>query len=145
MTEPWKFVVANDKGKGRKALNLDTIVSIEDYDPDTSFSAALLAAINAADANGGTVQLKTAKTYTATAGTSITDKHVRIDFNGAKVVRSTGMADVPVLTVVHSHSTPQSGRSLLPPGLPSKMTQVVPESRPLICAFHITQPVELYQ
>jgi hypothetical protein len=35
--------------------------------------------------------------------------------------------------------------SLLPPGLPSKITQVVPLSRPLVCAFHITQPVELYQ
>ncbi len=43
------------------------------------------------------------------------------------------------------HSTVQSGFSLLPAGLPSKMQQVVPLSRPLICAFHITQPVELYQ
>ena len=43
------------------------------------------------------------------------------------------------------HSTVQSGASLLPPGLPSKMTQVVPDSSPAICAFHITQPVELYQ
>ena len=32
-----------------------------------------------------------------------------------------------------------------PPGLPSKMQQVVPLSRPLVCAFHMTQPVELYQ
>jgi hypothetical protein len=43
------------------------------------------------------------------------------------------------------HSVVQSGFSLLPPGLPSKITQVVPLSRPLVWAFHITQPVELYQ
>ena len=52
---------------------------------------------------------------------------------------------VTPVSAAKRHSTPQSGSSLLPPGLPSKMTQVVPESRPLICAFHITQPVELYQ
>ena len=34
---------------------------------------------------------------------------------------------------------------MVPPGLPSKITQVVPLSRPLVWAFHITQPVELYQ
>jgi len=34
---------------------------------------------------------------------------------------------------------------LLPPGLPSKITQVVPPSRPETWAFHITHPVELYQ
>ena len=39
-----------------------------------------------------------------------------------------------------------AGLSMLrPAGLPSKMQQVVPLSRPPICAFHITQPVELYQ
>ena len=42
-------------------------------------------------------------------------------------------------------SVAQSGCSLLPPGLPSKMTQVVPASRPPTWAFHMTQPVELYQ
>ena len=40
---------------------------------------------------------------------------------------------------------PSRGAPCWPPGLPSKITQVVPESRPLVCAFHITQPVELYQ
>ena len=39
----------------------------------------------------------------------------------------------------------QSGASLLPPGLPSYRQQVVPLSKPATCAFHITQPVELYQ
>ena len=43
------------------------------------------------------------------------------------------------------HNVPQSGASLVPPGLPSKITQVVPLNKPLICAFHMTQPVELYQ
>ena len=43
------------------------------------------------------------------------------------------------------HSVPQSGASRGPPGLPSKMTQVVPDSRPATWQFHITQPVELYQ
>ena len=43
------------------------------------------------------------------------------------------------------HSTVQSGRSLLPPGLPSYSTQVVPPSRPPTWAFHMIQPVELYQ
>ncbi|MCY1381448.1 hypothetical protein D9M69_693560 [compost metagenome] len=43
------------------------------------------------------------------------------------------------------HSVVQSGLSREPPGLPSKITQVVPPSRPPVCAFHITQPVELYQ
>ena len=43
------------------------------------------------------------------------------------------------------HSVVQSGFSFVPPGLPSKIQQVVPLSRPLVCAFHITQPVELYQ
>ncbi len=35
--------------------------------------------------------------------------------------------------------------TVLPPGLPSKMQQVVPPSRPATWAFHITHPVELYQ
>ena len=50
------------------------------------------------------------------------------------------------------HSVVQSGATLLPaastvlpPGLPSNRQQVLPLSKPLICAFHITQPVELYQ
>ena len=50
------------------------------------------------------------------------------------------------------HSVVQSGACLfpatstvLPPGLPSKMQQVVPPSKPATCAFHITHPVELYQ
>ena len=50
------------------------------------------------------------------------------------------------------HKVVQSGAILLPaastvlpPGLPSNRQQVVPLSSPLICAFHITQPVELYQ
>jgi hypothetical protein len=43
------------------------------------------------------------------------------------------------------HSTVQSTASLLPEGLPSKMQIVVPVAKPAICAFHMTQPVELYQ
>ena len=43
------------------------------------------------------------------------------------------------------HSRPQSGAWRGPPGLPSKITQVVPDSRPATWQFHITQPVELYQ
>ncbi|GAO25801.1 hypothetical protein ALISP_5621 [Alicycliphilus sp. B1] len=34
---------------------------------------------------------------------------------------------------------------MLPPGLPSYSTQVVPPSRPPTWAFHMIQPVELYQ
>ena len=52
---------------------------------------------------------------------------------------------VTPVSAAKRQSTDQSGFSLVPPGLPSKMTQVVPESRPAICAFHITQPVLLYQ
>ena len=50
------------------------------------------------------------------------------------------------------HKVLQSGASLLPaastvapPGLPSKRQQVVPSNRPKPCAFHMIQPVELYQ
>ena len=43
------------------------------------------------------------------------------------------------------HSVVQSGASRGPPGLPLKMTQVVPESSPEVCEFHMIQPVELYQ
>src|SRR5947209_13125041 len=43
------------------------------------------------------------------------------------------------------HSVAQSGLSFAPPGLPSKMQQVVPPSRPPTCEFHMIQPVELYQ
>src|SRR5262249_25544397 len=38
-----------------------------------------------------------------------------------------------------------SGLSLVPPGLPSKMQQVVPLSSPPTCEFHMIQPVEEYQ
>jgi hypothetical protein len=34
--------------------------------------------------------------------------------------------------------------SLVPPGLPSKMQQVVPLSRPLAWQFHMIQPVDEY-
>ena len=50
----------------------------------------------------------------------------------------------PVLAAKR-HKVVQSGFSFVPPGLPSKITQVVPFSSPLTWAFHITQPVELYQ
>lgn len=43
------------------------------------------------------------------------------------------------------HSVVQSGLSLAPPGLPSKMQQVVPLSRPPTWLFHMIQPVEEYQ
>ena len=43
------------------------------------------------------------------------------------------------------HSVDQSGFSFDPPGLPSKMQQVVPFSRPATWQFHMIQPVELYQ
>src|SRR5947209_14397544 len=43
------------------------------------------------------------------------------------------------------HKLVQSGLSLAPPGLPSKMQQVVPLSRPPTCEFHMIQPVEEYQ
>src|SRR5262245_36593822 len=43
------------------------------------------------------------------------------------------------------HSVVQSGLSFEPPGLPSKMQQVVPPSRPATWQFHMIQPVEEYQ
>jgi hypothetical protein len=43
------------------------------------------------------------------------------------------------------HSVVQSGLSFAPAGLPSKMQQVVPLSRPPTWLFHMIQPVELYQ
>src|SRR6478609_1950662 len=43
------------------------------------------------------------------------------------------------------HSVVQSGLSLAPPGLPSKIQQVVPLSRPPTWLFHMIQPVEEYQ
>src|SRR5215472_14804527 len=43
------------------------------------------------------------------------------------------------------HSVNQSGLSFEPPGLPSKMQQVVPLSRPETWQFHMIQPVEEYQ
>ena len=43
------------------------------------------------------------------------------------------------------HSVNQSGLSFDPPGLPSKMQQVVPLSRPETWQFHMIQPVDEYQ
>lgn len=86
------------------------IVPIEKFNPGlVGFEAALLAAITEADANGGTVYLETAKTYTCTTGVTVTDKHVRINFNGAQIMRSAGgTVDMTALTIIHSHSTPQA-------------------------------------
>jgi len=85
------------------------IVPIERFSPDEiGFAAALLAAINEADAQGGVVTLESGKTYTAQAGVSVTDKHARINFNGARIIRSTTMANAPVLELMYSTSTPQA-------------------------------------
>ncbi len=43
------------------------------------------------------------------------------------------------------HDVVQSGLSLVPPGLPSKMQQVVPLRSPPTCEFHMIQPVDEYQ
>jgi len=48
-------------------------------------------------------------------------------------------------SAANRHSVDQSGASFGPAGLPSYRQQVVPFISPAICAFHITQPVELYQ
>ncbi len=81
---------------------------LERFNPDAGFAAALSAALDEADANGGTVVFETAKTYTADSGVTKTDIDARVNFNGAKVLRSTGMPNNPVLTLTYSNSTIQN-------------------------------------
>src|SRR5215510_1277251 len=52
---------------------------------------------------------------------------------------------VALASAAKRQSVVQSGLSREPPGLPSKMQQVVPPSRPLTWQFHMIQPVEEYQ
>ena len=53
--------------------------------------------------------------------------------------------NVALALATKRHSVSQSGLSFEPPGLPSKMQQVVPLSRPETWQFHMIQPVEEYQ
>src|SRR5205085_2741418 len=53
--------------------------------------------------------------------------------------------NVALVLATNRHNVDQSGFSFDPPGLPSKMQQVVPFSRPATWQFHMIQPVELYQ
>lgn len=84
-------------------------VPIEKYLPDRyGYAAALANAINEAAAIGGVVTHQPGKTYTVSSALTVTDKDVRIDFNGATLSRPTTPTDFTPLTFAYSHSTPQS-------------------------------------
>lgn len=79
-------------------------VNLEDFDPDTDFSAALGAAIDAAE-NGGTILLAPGKTYYSRASVLRTDKNVRIRCNGARILRATDSANVSLLELKYTFTS----------------------------------------
>ena len=106
----WTEVTGRDDGV-KKATG--GIVPIEKYNPDSvGFSSALSSAIDDIDSSGGIVVLESGKTYTATDQVSKIDKDVRIDFNGAKVIRGVSMGNFGVLDLSYSNSPLQSVLSL---------------------------------
>lgn len=103
----WDGIADRDEGV-KKATG--GIVPIERFNPDSvGWKAALEAAVAEASASGGKVLLGAGKTYSAVAGAVLTDLHVRIDFNGARVVRAAaGATDFSAISIVYTTSTPQS-------------------------------------
>ncbi|OZE77241.1 hypothetical protein CH305_18570 [Rhodococcus sp. 15-649-2-2] len=75
--------------------------------PDTDYSASLLAAITASQANNGIVTHRPGKSYTARSTVPWTGP-VRIDWRGAKITRSADAPNSPVLDIYHPVSTPQA-------------------------------------
>lgn len=75
--------------------------------PSASFAAALSEAIEYTHTSGGYVNLVGGQDYELQSGVVVTDRHVRIRFNGARIFRSTVMPNASALAIFNTFSSAQ--------------------------------------